>query len=66
MLMLITATIRSHDHVHRRKYLGDTSERALRLREIIKLIVFRVHMQANMAGICICEAYRVDVGKGKK
>ena len=54
--MLITATIRSHDHIHRRMYLGDISERALRLREIIKLIVLRVYMQANMAGICICEA----------
>lgn len=66
MLVLITATIRSHDHIHRCMYLGDTSERALRLREIIKLIVFRVYMQASMAGICIREAYRVDVGSGKK
>jgi len=66
MLTLITAKIRSHDHSHRRMYLGDISERALRLWEIIKLIVFRVHMQASMAGICIFEAYRIDVGKGKK
>jgi hypothetical protein len=36
------------------------------LGEIIKLIVFRVSMQANMAGICICEPYRIDVGKGTK